>query len=316
MTSTVVAKTTRPVTEIMQALFPCSSITGAPKASTMRIISELESTPRKIYTGAIGFIAPNRRAQFNVAIRTALLDKRNRNAEYGVGGGVVWASTASDEYEECLTKARVLTDVWPQFSLFETMLCEDRKTFLLNEHLTRLKHSAEYFSYKFDEREARTKLDRLTANLTRTTRVKLILAANGSITIEAQPFNPPRVDTPTHVRFAVEPIDLHNLFLYHKTTHREVYVKALASVPGCDDVILWNHRGEVTESSIANVVVEIQNDLYTPPVECGLLGGVFREHLLSEGKIREKVITKNELMTAQHVFLVNSLRLWREAKIT
>ncbi|NJN80650.1 MAG: hypothetical protein HC797_09385 [Anaerolineales bacterium] len=155
MTSTVQAKTKASVTQIFSALFPCASITGAPKISTMKIINELEASPRKIYTGSIGYIAPNRKARFNVAIRTALVDKKNKVVEFGVGGGIVWDSEDKDEYAEALLKAQVLTTPpQPEFSLFETLLWEKNKGyFLLDKHLARLKDSAEYFDFEFSKEE-------------------------------------------------------------------------------------------------------------------------------------------------------------------
>ncbi len=122
MTSCVSAETLASVAEIFAAMFPCASVTGAPKASTMRIIAETETAPRRIYTGSIGLIAPGRRARFNVAIRTVLVDKERQQAEYGVGGGVVWDSTPDGEYRECMLKARILTARRPEFSLLESML--------------------------------------------------------------------------------------------------------------------------------------------------------------------------------------------------
>jgi len=153
MTSTVQAKTSASLTQIFSALYPCASITGAPKVSTMRIISELETTPRKIYTGSIGYIAPNRKAKFNVAIRTALIDRETQTAEYGVGGGIVWDSTSTDEYAEALLKARVLTDETPQFALLETILWTPEEGFFLREkHVARLLDSADYFDFPISRR--------------------------------------------------------------------------------------------------------------------------------------------------------------------
>lgn len=151
MTSTVASTTSSSVTEIMTALFPCASITGAPKPRTMEIISELETTPRRIYTGSIGYIAPDRKAQFNVAIRTVLIDRKAEQAEYGFGGGIVWDSDSTDEYNECQVKARILTSDRPEFSLLETMLwTSDIGYFLLDYHFKRLLDSAEYFDYNAD----------------------------------------------------------------------------------------------------------------------------------------------------------------------
>lgn len=314
MTSTVAAKTDASVTEILKALFPCASVTGAPKARTMEIIAELESTPRQIYTGAIGFFTPNRRAQFNVAIRTVLIDKQKGEAEYGVGGGVVWASTASGEYDECLTKARVLTDSRPQFSLFETMLFTPADGFfLLDEHLARLKDSAEYFGFPCHLAEAHKMLGTVTENCSEALRVKLTMAYDGSFSVAVHGFDVHESRLPVRVRLAVSPIDSQNVFLYHKTTHRTVYDDALAAAGDCDDIILWNERGEITESTIANVVVEIDGALCTPPVACGLLGGVFRAQLLKEGNITERIITAEEFKKASRIYLVNSLRKCREA---
>ena len=130
MTSRVSAETRASLAEIFAAMFPCASITGAPKANTMRIIAETETAPRRIYTGSIGLISPGRRAQFNVAIRTVLVDKDRQQAEYGVGGGVVWDSTPEGEYEECLLKARILTAHRPDFSLLESLLWTARRRLL------------------------------------------------------------------------------------------------------------------------------------------------------------------------------------------
>ncbi len=317
MTSTVAAKTNASVTEIMKALFPCASITGAPKARTMEIIAELESSPRKIYTGAIGFIAPNRKAQFNVAIRTVLVDKKKGEAEYGVGGGIVWASTTEEEYNECLTKARVLTEVRPKLELFETMLFTQQDGFFLfDEHLARLKSSAEYFDFPLDEQILKRMIAQLHNDLPRLKsdfRVRLVVHSDGLPTFAIRGID--SSDTPVRLRLAKTSIDSNNVFLYHKTTHRKVYDDALASVSDCDDVILWNERGEITESTIANVVVELDGELFMPPVECGLLAGTFRAQLLKEGQIKERVITVEEFKRSSRIFLINSLRKWRDAVV-
>ncbi|MBI5473102.1 MAG: aminodeoxychorismate synthase component I, partial [Ignavibacteriae bacterium] len=293
MTSTVEARTDASISEIMNAMFPCASITGAPKANTMKIIAGLESTTRGIYTGAIGFIAPDRKAQFNVAIRTVHIDKAKGTAEYGVGGGIVWDSTSEGEYEECLTKARVLTAEWPQFELFETMLFTQRDGFfLLDEHLARLKDSAAYFDLPLDEPLLNRMLKTLQTDLrvfSNDQRVRMVLHSDGKPTFAIATIDAGAVSSPFRVRLAATPVDSQNPFIYHKTTFRKVYDDALASASDCDDVILWNERGDVTESTIANVVVEIDGKLYTPPIECGLLAGTLRERLLREGSIKERV---------------------------
>ena len=319
MTSTVEAKTDASISEIMKAMFPCASITGAPKRSTMEIIAGLESTPRKIYTGAIGFMAPDERAQFNVAIRTVLIDKSKGIAEYGVGGGIVWDSTPEGEYEECLTKARVLTAERPQFELFETMLFTQQEGFfLLDEHLARLKDSATYFDLPLDEPLLIRMLKSLQTDLRRFAddqRVRLVVHADGKPTFAIATVDKQAMTLPVRVRLATTAVDSQNPFLYHKTTHRKMYVDALDSAVDCDDVLLWNERDEVTETTIANVVVELENVLYTPPIECGLLAGTYRSRLLEEGTIKERTIRKEELKEARRIFLINSVRKWREAEI-
>ncbi len=317
MTSTVAARTNSSIVEIMTALFPCASVTGAPKSRTMEIIAELELTPRKIYTGAIGFIAPNRKAQFNVAIRTVLIDKKKNEAEYGVGGGVVWASTAEGEYEECLTKASVLTEHRPNIALFETILfTREDGFFLLDKHLARLKDSAEYFAHEFNEESVRRMLTKVQQRFSgEAYSVRLKLDNSGSPSVETQLLDAAILSLPARVRFAATPVDSKNLFLYHKTTHRKMYDDALASVSDCDDVILCNDRGEITESTIANVVVEIHGELFTPPVGCGLLAGTFRRKLLEEGRIKERIISVEEFKRSSRIFLVNSVRKWREVQL-
>lgn len=308
MTSTVKAKTKASVTRIFSALFPCASITGAPKVSTMRIIEELETSPRNIYTGSIGYIAPNRKARFNVAIRTALVDKANRKAEYGVGGGIVWDSTSADEYGEALLKARVLTNP-PQreFSLFETLLwTPEEGFFLLERHIGRMMDSAEYFDFPFSEDGLRKMLRQLIESANGIKRVKLILNSQGNFSGEVHDFQPD--DKVFKACLAKEPVDSNNRFLFHKTTNRDVYEQAM--IEGYDDVLLFNENDELTEFTIGNLVVKMDSELFTPPIECGLLAGTFRAELLASGEVKERVIPVADLGKCEAVFLVNSLRKW------
>ncbi|MCK4467634.1 MAG: chorismate-binding protein, partial [Desulfobacterales bacterium] len=292
MTSTVTAKTKAGLSEIFRALFPPASITGAPKPRTMQIIAELETGPRRIYTGSIGFISPDRKAQFNVAIRTVLVDKIKGQAEYGVGGGIVWDSTETIEFEESQTKAKILTERLSDFSLLETILwVPENGYYLLQQHLARLKDSAIYFSFSADIDAIRDKLLSLAGAFPHTAhKVRLLVAKNGHITCKPEVLRHSIVRHIQRVCLAQSPIDSSNPFLYHKTTNRRVYDQALASCPGYDDVILWNEKGEVTESCIANIVIELDGKLYTPPVQCDLLAGTFRAWLIKQNKVREKVI--------------------------
>ncbi|HQU36495.1 MAG TPA: aminodeoxychorismate synthase component I, partial [Anaerolineales bacterium] len=359
MTSTVQAETDASLTKIFTALFPCASITGAPKVSTMRIISELETTPRKMYTGSIGYIAPNRKATFNVAIRTALIDRETHTAEYGVGGGIVWDSESGDEYAEALLKARVLTESPPQFSLLETLLWTPEDGFFLHDkHIARLLDSAEYFGFPFlsqlrwssspacAERSdsaveaprdvsrpphpkeiLKSYLDEISSQFISPQRVRLLLDKNGELSHEAKPFQTPTLPPPSSaagtppvasmkVSLASQPVDSNNIFLFHKTTHRDIYDSARKDFPDCDDVLLFNERGELTEFTIGNLVVEMDGKLYTPPISCGLLAGTFRAHLLENGQVEERIIQVDEIRKCEKVFLVNSVRKWQLVEIT
>lgn len=315
MTSTIQGSTGAGIADIFQALFPAASITGAPKASTMAIIAELENEPRRIYTGAIGFISPGHKAQFNVAIRTVLVDKRRRLAEYGVGGGIVWDSEDRAEWRECHTKAAILFQPPPDFALLETLRwTPEEGYFLLDAHLDRLAASAAYFSRPADMAEIRIQLAALACKLPpRPHKVRLLLPEAGKAVLEASPWS--QCPGPYRLRLASRPIDSQDRFLYHKTSHRQVYRQALAEAPGFDDVLLWNEQGEVTESCIANLIVEREGELLTPPTRCGLLPGTYRSLLLAQGKIREAVIRIEDLPGCARFYLINSVRGWWEVQV-
>jgi para-aminobenzoate synthetase/4-amino-4-deoxychorismate lyase len=284
----------------------------------MEIIRELEPDPRGIYTGCIGWLAPGRQATFSVAIRTVAIDRRTGTAEYGAGGGIVWDSDCANEFAECETKAAVLAAEVPQFELLETLLHRGADGYdLLEGHLRRLAKSAEYFDFAVDLAEVRRRLLEVADGLghRRCSRVRLRLGRQGQIAVEAgvKGDSPIFADTkigtvPWILRLAPQPIDPRNVFLYHKTTWRAVYEQAYASRGKCDDVILWNPDGQATETTIANLVVEKAGRLVTPPVGCGLLPGVFRQHLLDTGQVCEDIVTLDDLRQAQRLFAVNSVR--------
>lgn len=309
MTSTVTAETSAGPLEVLGALFPCASITGAPKIRTMQLIRALEPSPRGVYTGAIGYLAPGR-MQLSVAIRTLVLNHRTGLAEYGVGGGIVADSTADNEWRECADKARVLQRHDAPFELLETLLYEPGAGWLvLDEHLQRLASSAAYFAYRCDLDKVRRRLDQAVAGRTTPQRVRLLLARDGTVTVEL--FDAPAPPSqPWRVTLAPSPIAPDDRFLYHKTTRRVVYEAARAACPEVADVLLFNPAGELTESTIANVVVELGGVRYTPPVSCGLLPGTFRARLLAEGVIQERVIRVEQLAGADQIWLINSVRRW------
>ena len=313
MTSTVTADTNASVCDILKALFPPASITGAPKVRTAEILAELESSPRGIYTGCIGYIAPGRRAQFSVAIRTAVVSRSGGTVEYGVGSGIVWDSRSHTEYDECLLKARIVAESPPAFALLETLLWEPAEGFfLVNEHLRRLAESAAYFGIRADDSLARRHLKEFADGLPQQPhRVRLVVDRNGCTHCEATRLNPST--SPVRLALAADPVDPSDPFLYNKTTHRATYDRAKASRPDCDDVVLWNARGEITETTIANIVVEIDGGKVTPPLACGLLPGVFRAWLLGRGEIKERLIDSGDLRRASRIWVVNSVRKWRDA---
>jgi para-aminobenzoate synthetase / 4-amino-4-deoxychorismate lyase len=318
MTSTVSCRTREPVAGIIASLFPCASITGAPKVSTTGIFSRLEEEDRGVYTGCIGYIAPHRKAQFNVAIRTAVIDKQNSTASYGVGGGIVWQSDASDEYAECLVKAAVLTNRYPPFSLLETMLWTPRKGyFLLGSHMKRLCNSASYFGFAFDTRRIRKRLAALAASLSPYRhRVRLLVDKTGGVSCEAAQVEPRIKEAFVRLGLSKKPVDTNDCFLYHKTTNRQVCERAMAGRrTSRGDVLLFNEREEITETSTANIVIELDKRLVTPPVECGLLAGTMRRRCLARGEVCEKIVHVRDLRRATAIYTINSVRKWQRAVI-
>jgi len=316
MTSTVQSDTRASLVEIMRALFPCASITGAPKVRTMQIIADLETEPRGVYTGAIGFVTPDRQVQFNVAIRTVVVDKITGWAEYGVGSGIVWDSVAEEEYRECGIKTSVLTRPPPYFCLLESLLWDPTDGFfLLDRHLQRLQQAARYFVISLNADAAERALyEYVEALPNQPHKIRLLVSQQGDISVEAAPIGTDATKHPLCLGLATEPVQATDPFLYHKTTHRTVYEQALASRPDCDDVFLWNEAGEVTESTRANVVVQLAGERFTPPVGCGLLGGTQRAELLAQGNIKEQVIQMEELAEAESIHLINSVRGWIEVE--
>ncbi|NJM12203.1 MAG: aminodeoxychorismate synthase component I [Synechococcaceae cyanobacterium SM1_2_3] len=316
MTSTVTARTSASITEILLRMFPCASITGAPKVRTMQIIRELEPQPRGVYTGAIGYIGPDRQARFSVAIRTALIDQERQQARYGVGSGLVWDSVTASEYEECRLKARVLTAPRPAFELLEALLWQpDRGYFLLAAHWERLANSAVYFNIPFDPSAIEAGLADLALTLTEASKVRLRVELDGRFTLEAEPLARAALPQPLRVGLAHEPVDSGAIWLYHKTSRREIYATARASRPDCDAVILWNERGELTEADTANLVLHLDGDWVTPPVNSGLLAGTFRRELLAEGRIQERVLSVADLGRAQGIYLINAVRQWQSVRL-
>ena len=310
------------IAPLFKALFPCGSVTGAPKIRTMEIIHELENGVRGVYTGAIGFIAPSGEATFNVPIRT--IELNGSRGEMGIGSGIIHESGPEQEWRECLLKGRFLSDPAPAFCLIETLLWQpDSGYWLLREHLERLAASAAYFRYAFSQPELMARLDRLAMDFAASPmRVRLTLAKSGQIEISASPCAAPAAITwpmpqPAQselprVIFSPEATDPSSTWLFHKTTLRKLYdtERQQALAAGFYEVLFTNTRGEVTEGSITTIFVQQQGDLLTPPMECGLLPGVFRRYLLEHAPlpVREAILTRQDLARAEAIFVGNSVR--------
>jgi len=316
MTSTITARLlpATPLWNILRALFPCASITGAPKVRTMHIIRELEPYPRGIYTGTIGLLQPGGDCVFNVAIRTIVCDHRTGMARFAVGGGIVADSTPASEYEECQVKAAFLHTPRPHFDLLESLLLRDGAYWLLEYHLRRLRSSAAFFGFHLDEPAVLAALNQTSCTYpSGRFKVRLLVASTGAVSIEAAPLPP--AQSAWVLGVAPSHVSSRNLFLFHKTTHRTVYDEAVRACPGCDDVVLWNEHGDVTESTRANIVIERDGRRVTPPRDAGLLAGTFRAALLEEGSLAEASVSMDDLARATRVWLVNSVRGWIDVDV-
>ena len=313
--------------KIFNALFPCGSVTGAPKIRTMEIISELESSPRGIYTGAIGFISPQRKAVLNVAIRTVVLE--GECGELGIGSGITIDSDPEKEYDECKLKAEFLTHssslyhkkggLRKDFSLVETMRWNSEGVkqsaiegyFLLERHLQRLSHSAHYFAFYLDLEKVRRKLAELARALyskKRAYRIRVLLGRDGSLNISASELYIQKKQICFDL--STKTIDSRDPFLYHKTTYRPLYTEEYqrAKTSGLFDCVFANERGELTEGTISNLFLDIDGKLVTPPVFSGLLNGTLRQDIIEQDDAEERVLYPDDLKKARTIYLANSVR--------
>ena len=325
MTSTITARLRDDITlaQLIVALFPCGSITGAPKRRTMQIIRELETAPRGLYTGAIGWLAPAPQPGaigdfcLSVPIRTLMLQAPDaagmRRGEMGVGAGIVHDSVAADEWAECALKARFLTGLAPEFALFETIaVTRDGGSRLLAQHLARLRRSARYFGFEFDPDAARAAVLRFCAALPDTVshRLRLTLQTDGTCTLQGSPLAP--LAEPVRLLVSPDPTDADDLFLRHKTTLRALYDRAWqdAEAQGAFDQLFCNRRGEVTEGGRSTLLVQIDDRWWTPALACGVLPGVMRAELLADPvwQVRECSLTLAEVRGAQRLLVCNALR--------
>ena len=310
------------LTDLFDGLFPCGSITGAPKIRTMELITHLEDRPRGVYCGAVGIVFPGGAAAFNVAIRTLVVDRADGRARYDVGGGVVWDSDGRDEYAEALAKAAVLDMTQREFEIVETVRVDGSGVVLLDRHLDRMSASAAWFGRPFDRDRA--------AGLLRSTwpptdadcgdgavRARLLLAGDGRLRVETSVLDEPlgrliSSTEPRPVALAAAPIWSGDPWLRHKTTRRGAYLRAQAGRddPTLFDVLMHNERGELTESTIGNVVIELDGRLVTPAATSGLLPGTMRAELLDRGVIVEGTVSINRLDPDRRLWIINGVRGW------
>jgi para-aminobenzoate synthetase/4-amino-4-deoxychorismate lyase len=325
MTSTVTARA-RPdigLAELFAALFPCGSVTGAPKVRAMEIIRDLEEGPRGLYTGSVGFLSPaatsgagalaGMEGVFNVAIRSVVVDRVAGRAHAGVGGGITWDSEAAAEYRECRHKAAFLGDLRGEgdFELFETLLfAPGEGYYLVERHLERLGRSAAQLGFHWDEEAARRSLLSAVADAGESLAVRLTLDRGGALATESRALDSTGGSWTAII--ASSPVDSRSDGLRHKTTRRAVYVRARAEAEraGAQEAILRNERGELTECCIGNLVVERQGRRLTPPLSCGLLPGTFRADLLATGQLEEGVLREEDLHDADGIYMINSVRRW------
>ena len=303
--------------DVFRALFPSGSVTGAPKVRTMEIIAELEDAPRGVYCGAVGFLSPATAgppsASFNVAIRTVVVDAETHVAEYGVGGGITYDSSAAGEFDETVAKARVLIARRPPFELLESMRRDPGEPIRrLEHHVERLRASASYFGFAFDETDVRATIGIAGADADRPVKIRLRLARSGKIELSTAPLDRGAAEP---VRLALDdvPVDPTDVFLFHKTTRRRLYEDARTRHPDADDTLLVNTRSQITETSVANVAANMDGRWWTPPLDAGLLPGTERAALLADGTIAERAIGVDEARQAEALAVFSSVRGWRLA---
>jgi para-aminobenzoate synthetase/4-amino-4-deoxychorismate lyase len=322
LTSTVESRVAASLTlvELFRALFPSGSVTGAPKRRAMQVIADLEATPRGVYCGALGVVSPSGSgvtARFSVPIRTAVVDRRTGTAVYGSGGGIVWDSRAAAEYSELVAKAAVLTSEDPgEMSLLETMLAlPDSGVWRWDRHRARLLGSAAYFGIDVGEAALDRAVAQATSSVQAPSRVRLLVDPAALITVEVDLLEP-SLSEPVVLAVDHEPVDTSSAWLSHKTTNRWLYDERAKRHPHADQVVLVNERGEVTETNVANLAINLDGTWWTPPVDAGCLPGVARAELVEAGRLHERPITLEELATADGLAVVSSLRGWRTATLT
>lgn len=303
MTSTIESQLKKDLSlfDIFNALFPCGSITGAPKISTMSIINQLEPSPRGVYCGSIGICLPHDdRAIFNVAIRT--IQVKDDQAIYGVGGGITWDSEWESEYRETCEKSAFLYKSQPTFDILTTTKITQKKVIFLKEHTKRLKSSARFFGWPFSETEFLDKISELLKTLDLSDyRLRVLLHKSGQLSFEVSMLE----DLPStflQAKLVQREETCDSPFTYFKTSYRP-------HIPNSDkEQVFISSDGYLQETSIGNIILEIDGTYYTPPVEVGILDGIYRKYLIQQGEVTERYLTKTDLENADHIYVCNSVR--------
>lgn len=324
MTSTIAARVPDEtgLRQVFDALYPCGSITGAPKHRTLQILQTLERWPRRLYTGALGWFDPPVRERrlgdfmLSVPIRTLQLDAPDANArragELGVGAGIVYDSDAQAEYQECLLKARFLTGAAAGFELFETMHATADGCPLLERHVARLRASAAALGFACDEARLRTCIADAFAAMDagKDYRLRLALRADGDVWLSSAVLTP--LAQPVRLLLSRQAMPSDDALLAHKTTLRSTYDAGWqhAETVGAFDTLFFNERGELTEGGRSNVFVRIGGRWFTPPLSSGLLPGVMRACLLTDPawNALERPLSLQDLRVADEVCVCNALR--------
>ena len=303
MTSTIESRLRAEVdlVQTFQALFPCGSITGAPKISTMEIIQKTEKGPRGVYCGTIGILLPKGKRIFNVAIRT--LQMQGTKAIYGVGGGITWDSKWEGEYQETKQKSAVLYRQEPRFELLTTGRIHKGELTFLEQHLTRLREASRYFAYPYNEPKLLNELQEELAHVDPSLdyRCRIALQKNGTIQLTITELT----DLPAsylQAQLTEQKLDLATPFTYFKTSQRN----HLAT--NHREQIFYLPDGSLLETTIGNLILEIEGKLYTPPAHLPLLDGIYRCHLLETQQVEEKLLTLNDLKNADRIYACNALR--------
>ena len=309
MTSTITCLTNKDkgIREVFHAMFPCGSITGAPKAAAMAEIKALETTPRGVYCGTVGVVMPGGEALFSVGIRTPVINAAQEIAVCGIGSGITLDSKADDEYAEWFAKQAFLRQSCPNYELLETLRLHQGRYWFMQRHLKRIERSAITLGFPFDAMHLSESLERTARQYPDGHwRVRLRLSPSGEVNLEAFPLD--ILPLSPQVSMASSPVARDNPWLRHKTTRREIYTALAKEQAGIFDTLLYNEQDELTEFTRGNLVIERQGRLLTPPVTCGLLPGVFREVLLTRKRVIEEVVTLDDLTKANTIWFVNSVR--------